>query len=295
MDTKRIYGYFIAKNLLILRKSGVRANALLFITCMIIVSFIIPLLYKYYMKITLKTMVIFSMAYLASFLSLPSMLYEMKIEKFEKNLPKALYLMSLSLESGRSVTEAMEEVITNGVKEVDKEFMKILYMISEKKFSFDDAMTTITSNSDSAIFKQLGRLIIENKKYGGELSKSLKSLAKTLEDMMSLKQQLLSTTANGLAVGLVILCGVIPATSGLIGCYLNVLSQISPVIPAPKPEDIARCSELIQLGTGIFGLLFAVPLFGLKLNRMIIICSICMSAGVLVFYGIMKGASYIFT
>jgi len=175
------------------------------------------------------------------------------------------------------------------------EFMKILSLISEKKFSFDDAMTLVTSNSESAIFRQMGRLIIENRKYGGELSETLRTLAKTLEDLANLKQQLLSTTANGLVVGLVILCGVIPATAGLIGGYLTVLSQMSPNMPAPQPEQIAKCSELIQLGTGIFGLFFSIPLFGLKLNRMMITCAICMTGGVLVFYGIMKGSGFLFS
>ena len=294
MDIKQIYGYIIAKNLLILRKSGIKTNAKIFITSMIIVSFVIPCLYMYFMDLSIRTTAIFSMVYLASFLGIPDILYENKIEKFEKNIPKALYVMSLALDSGRSVTEAMEEVISNGVDEVDEEFMKILYLISEKKFSFDDAMTLVTSNSESTIFRQMGRLIIENRKYGGELAETLRTLAKTLEDLTNLKQQLLSTTANGLVVGLVILCGVIPATAGLIGGYLTVLSQMSPNMPAPQPEQIARCSELIQLGTGIFGLFFSVPLFGLKLNRMMITCAVCMTGGVLVFYGIMKGSGFLF-
>jgi Flp pilus assembly protein TadB len=247
------------------------------------------------MNLNIKTTAIFAVVYFASFLGIPSILYENKIEKFEKNIPKALYIMSLALDSGRSVTEALEEVISNGVDKVDVEFMKILYLITEKKFSFDDAMTLVTSNSESAIFKQMGRLIIENRKYGGELSETLRTLAKTLEDLANLKQQLLSTTANGLVVGLVILCGVIPATAGLIGGYLTVISQMAPNMPAPQPEQIAKCSELIQLGTGIFGLFFSIPLFGLKLNRMMITCAICMTGGVLVFYGIMKGSGFLFS
>ena len=294
MSLKQIYGYFVAKNLLILRKSGINANAKLFIFGIVVASIIVPAFYMYYMGLNLKTTAIFSIVYLASFLGIPSILYENKIENFEKNIPKALYVMSLSLDSGRSVTEAIDEVISNGVDYVDKEFMKILYLISEKKFSFDDAMTLITSNSESMVFRQMGRLIIENRKYGGDLSDTLRTLAKTLEDLMNLKQQLLSTTANGLVVGLVILCGVIPATAGLIGGYLTVLSQMSPNMPAPEPSQIAKCFELIQLGTGIFGLFFSIPLFGLKLNRMMITCAVCMTGGVIVFYGIMKGSGFLF-
>jgi Flp pilus assembly protein TadB len=295
MDIKQIYGYLVTKNLYILRKSGIKLDAKVFIIGIIIVSIIVPYLYMYFMNLNIKTTAIFAVVYFASFLGIPSILYENKIEKFEKNIPKALYIMSLALDSGRSVTEALEEVISNGVDKVDVEFMKILYLITEKKFSFDDAMTLVTSNSESAIFKQMGRLIIENRKYGGELSETLRTLAKTLEDLANLKQQLLSTTANGLVVGLVILCGVIPATAGLIGGYLTVISQMAPNMPAPQPEQIAKCSELIQLGTGIFGLFFSIPLFGLKLNRMMITCAICMTGGVLVFYGIMKGSGFLFS
>ncbi len=295
MDIKQIYGYIIGKNLMILRKAGIKTSAKILILGIFIVFIVVPVLYKYYLSINLKTTIVFSIIYLASFLGIPSILYENKIEKFEKNIPKALYIMSLALDSGRSITEAMEEVISNGVDGVDIEFMKVIYLISEKKFSFDDAMTLVTSNSESAIFRQLGRLIIENRKYGGKLSDTLRTLAKTLEDLMNLKQQLLSTTANGLVVGLVILCGVIPATAGLIGGYLIVLSQMSPNMPAPQPEQIAKCAELIQLGTGIFGMFFSVPLFGLKLNRMVITCAICMTGGVLIFYGIMKGSGMLFS
>ncbi|ABR56729.1 type II secretion system F family protein [Methanococcus aeolicus] len=295
MDLKQIYSYTISRNIFILRKSGIKTNAKLYIGLTIFGSIIIPLLFNHFMHLNIKTTFILFLVYLGVFLSIPSIIYEGKIEKFEKNIPKALYVMTLSLDSGRSVTEAIEEVINAGVNGVDKEFMKILYLIIEKKYSFEDAMTTITENSDSMVFRQIGRLIIENRKQGGELASTLRTLAKTLEDLMNIKQQLLSTTANGLVVGLVILCGVIPATAGLIGGYLTVLSTMSPNMPAPSPEQIAKCYELIQLGTGIFGLLFSIPLFGLNLSRMIITCAICMTGGIVVFYGISMGSGFLFS
>ena len=295
MDLKQIYSYTIQRNLFILRKSGIKANAKAYILLTIFGSVIVPLVFNHFIHLNIKTTFILFLVYLGVFLSIPSIIYEGKIENFEKNIPKALYVMTLSLDSGRSVTEAISEVINAEIKGVDKEFMKILYLITEKKYSFEDAMTAITESSDSVVFRQIGRLIIENRKQGGELSVTLRQLAKTLEDLMNIKQQLLSTTANGLVVGLVILCGVIPATAGLIGGYLTVLSTMSPNMSAPEPEQISKCYELIQLGTGIFGLLFAVPLFGLNLNRMIITCAICMTGGIIVFYGVSMASGFLFS
>ena len=289
-----IYNYIIRRNTLILKHAGININEKSYFM-MLLLSPIIPIVLKYIMNLNSKSTIILIALYVLSVLSIPSMLYESKIEKFERNLPKALYVMILSLESGRSVMDAINEVINSGIKEVDPVFLKIVALMTEKKLSFEDSIILVSNSIDSKIFRQIGRLIIENRKYGGELAEVLRTLAKTLEDLANLKQQLLSTTANGLVVGLVILCGVIPATAALIGGYLTVLSQMSPNMPAPQPEQIARCSELIQLGTGIFGLFFSIPLFGLKLNRMMITCAICMTGGVLVFYGIMKGSGFLFS
>ncbi len=295
MDFKIIYDHLVVKNLITLRKVGKTVNPPIYMAGLFVVSIIIPLLMKMLMGLTNKTTFIFMLIYLGAYLSIPSIIYESKIEKFEKNIPKALYVMTLSLNSGRSITEAMEEVIKSRIEGVDIEFMKVLYLITEKKYSFEDAMTIVSSNSDSPIFRQMGRLIVENRRYGGNLGEVLKTLAKTLEDLNNLKQQLISTTANGLVVGLVIICGVIPATAGLIGGYLTVIANLTPSMQPPTPDQIAKCLELIQQGTGLFGLLFAVPLFGLKLNRMIITCAICMTGGVGVFYGIMLGSGYLFS
>jgi Flp pilus assembly protein TadB len=223
--------------------------------------------------------------YVLSVMVIPSILYENKIEKFEKNLPKALYVMILSLESGNSVIDAINEVIKSGIEEVDVVFLKIIVLMTEKKLSFEESMTLVSNSIDSKIFRQVGRLIIENKKYGGELAEALGTLAKTLEDLQNLKAQLLSVTANGLAVGLVIICGVIPATAGVIGGYLNAISTMAPNMAAVTPDQFARALENIQIGGGMFGIIFAIPLFGLKANRMILTCTLCMTFSIVAFFG----------
>ncbi|WP_421078375.1 type II secretion system F family protein [Methanothermococcus sp. Ax23] len=281
-----IYNYIIRRNTLILKHAGININEKSYFM-MLLLSPIIPIVLKYIMNLNSKSTIILIALYVLSVLSIPSMLYESKIEKFERNLPKALYVMILSLESGRSVMDAINEVINSGIKEVDTVFLKIVALMTEKKLSFEDSIILVSNSIDSKIFRQIGRLIIENRKYGGELAEVLRTLAKTLEDLQNLKAQLLSVTANGLAVGLIIICGVIPATAGIIGGYINAIAQMTPNIVAVTPEQLAKCMENIQIGTGIFGILFAVPLFGLKINRMIITCTFCMTFGLVSFYGVL--------
>ncbi|AEF96675.1 type II secretion system F family protein [Methanotorris igneus] len=290
----KIYIYFIKRNIRILRKIGKRVDERVFISLLLFV-FAIPLVFSLFFNLTLKTAIILALVYLASALSIPTILYEIKIERFEQNLPKALYTMILALESGRSLTEAMEEVIKSGISEVDKVFARVMILMINQKMSFEDAMLVVASYLDSKVFRQLSRLLIENRKYGGDLANTLKILAKTLEDFQNLRRQLLSVTANGLAVGLVILCGVIPATAALIGGYLIIVSKIAPQMPSVTQDQIAKCVEIIQTGTGIFGLLFAIPLYGLKLGRMILMCAICMTMGIIAFYGTLKLTGMLFS
>jgi len=251
---------------------------------MIALSMVIPLLFKHFLNLTLKSFIILLVMYLLSILLLPKIIYDIKIERFERNLPKALYVMVLALESGRSTVDAINEVIESNIKEVDEVFLKIVKLITDKKLSFEEAVLLVSNSMDSKIFKLIGRLLIENKKHGGELARTLTILAKTLEDLQNLRVQLLNVTANGLAIGILILCIIIPATVGIIGCYLKITANLLPNGTPVTPEDVAKCMEIIQVGTGIFGMLFTVPLFGLKFSRMVIGSTLCMTVGILSFY-----------
>lgn len=294
MNIQKLYNYIVKRNILILKKAGKKIDERIFIAILLVIA-IMPAILKLLLGFTTRTTLILTFVYLGSVLSIPSLLYESKIERFERNIPKALYVMILSLESGRSVIDAINEVINSGIREVDVIFSKVIVLMTERKLSFEDAMLIVSNSIDSRIFRQLGRLIIENRKYGGELATTLKTLAKTLEDLQNLKAQLLSIIANGLAVGLIILCGVIPATAGLIGGYLLILSQLTPSMPPISHDQIARAVEVIQLGTGIFGLLFSIPLFGIKLNRMVITCAFCMTFGITAFYGTLYLSGVLFS
>ena len=274
----------IKHNTFLLKKAGfkkVDENRYLMI---ILLAFIVPIILKYIVHLNIRSVTMLIVMYVLSVLMIPKVIYELKIEEFERNLPKALYVMVLSLESGRSVVDAIQEVVDSNIKEVDKVFLKIIILIKERKMSFEDAVYIVANTMDSQIFKLVGRLLVETRKYGGELGETLTTLAKTLEDLQNLRSQLLSVTANGLAVGLVILCGVVPATAGVIGGYLDIVANLVPNAKPVTPEEIAKCMEVIQIGTGIFGLLFTVPLFGLKFSRMVIGSTLCMTFGMLIFY-----------
>ncbi|MBP2173246.1 type II secretion system F family protein [Methanococcus voltae] len=294
MDFEKLYNYAVRRNLYILKKSGFNITEKNFLIAILLTSFI-PLIFKIFLNFSIKSTLILTFMYLFTLMVIPSILYENKIDKFEKNLPKALYIMVLSLNSGRSVIESINEIINSDIKEVNIAFSKIILLMSERKLSFEDSVLIVSNSLDSKLFKQLGRLIIENRKYGGNLAESLSTLAKTLEDLTNLKNQLLSVASNGLSVGIIILCIMIPATAGLVGSFLNLISAISSTATAVHPEQISRTIEIIQIGTGIFGFLVAIPMFGIKLNRMVIMSTVCMTLGILAFYLVYNLSIIIFT
>ncbi len=292
-----IYYHTIKKNVIVLKKLGRNIDEkkfIAFIGVLIIISIII----FHVINLTIKGMVIAILLYLGALISLPSILYENKMETLENNIPQALYIMILTLESGRSINEALEEVVKNNIKEVSNVFKKVLYLMEKQKISFEEAMTIVSNLYDSKVLKMLARIMIENRKYGGNLADSLRVLAKTLEDFRLYKRQLLSVTASGLAVGFIILCGVIPAVAALLGAYLITISKmmggVAPVPPV-KPSEISKGLEIIQIGTAMVGALFSIPIFGIKLGRMFIISSVTMTVGVFAYYIILKIAPTMFT
>ena len=289
-----LYLYAIRRNIILLKECGIKISERGYLL-VIMISTLIPILLKFFLNLTLKSFIILLVMYALSAYLLPRIIYDIKIERFERNLPKALYIMVLALESGRSVVDAINEVIESNIKEVDVVFLKIVKLITDKKLSFEDAILLVSASMDSQIFRLLGRLLVENRKYGGELADTLSTLAKTLEDLQNLRSQLLSVTANGLAVGLIILCGVVPATAGIIGGYLNITATLLPNGTPVTPEEIAKCIEIIQIGTGIFGMLFTVPLFGLNFSRMVVGSTICMTFGILSFYITLNMTKLLFT
>ncbi len=293
-----IYYHTIKKNVILLRKLGRNIDDKKFIIFVIFIAVIVTLLCLY-LKTTIRSLIIFVILYVGTALSLPKIMYENKIEKLENNIPQALYIIILSLESGRSINEALEEVVKSNIKEVSNIFMKVLYLMEKQKLSFEESIRVVSALYDSKILRMLARIMIENRKYGGDLADSLKILAKTLEDFALYKRQLLSVTAQGLAIGFIILCGVIPAIAGLLGAYLIAISTmtagVSSPIPPVKPEDIQKGLEIIQIGTAIIGVLFAIPIFGLKIGRMVMISALTSTIGVLTYYMILKVAPGMFS
>ena len=294
---KIIYYRTIKKNTILLRRLGRNIDEKMFLSYISFVL-IISIIIGFYFHLSLKGIIILAFLYTGTAMSLPTILYENKIEKLENNIPSALYIMILALDSGRSINEAIEEVVRSNIKEVSSVFRRILYLMEKQKLSFEEAVTVVSTLYNSEVLKMLAKILIENRKYGGNLSEPLKILAKTLEDLKLYKRQLLSVTATGLALGFIILCGVIPAIAALLGAYLiatsNMLGGSSPISPV-TPEDISRGLEIIQMGTALIGMLFAIPIYGLKVERMFLISSITMTIGILVYHVILNFAPGLFS
>ncbi|ENN95715.1 type II secretion system F domain-containing protein [Methanocaldococcus villosus KIN24-T80] len=291
------YYLFIKRNVLILRKLGKRINEIQFIFLLFILIIIFILLGSL-LHLTSRSILLLIIVYFGAILHLPKILYENRIELLEKNIPKALYIMVISLESGRSIPEALQEVVKNNIKEVSDVFRKVLYLMENQKLTFEESISIVATIYDSKVLSMLSRIMIENKKYGGDLAESLKNLAKTLEDLQLYKRQLLSVTAQGLAIGFIILCGVMPAVGGLLGAYLLFITKSMGGMARTPPvsaEDIARGFEIIQLGTLMVGSLFSIPIYGFNIARMFLIAAITMTAGMGAYYIILKLAPSLFS
>jgi flagellar protein FlaJ len=108
---------------------------------------------------------------------------------------------------------------------------------------------------------------------------------------------MLSVIAGALAVGFIILCGVIPAVAGLLGGYMLVVSKsmsgFAPIPPVTK-EDIIRGLEIIEMGTAVIGAFFSIPVYGIKIPRMFLASSVVMTVGMVIYYEIIKKAPGVF-
>ena len=291
-----LYYQIIKRNVIILRKLGRNVDDKKFAVFLFLVL-IVSILLSLYFELTLRGSVFLIFIYLGAAIHLPAVMYENKIERLEQYIPEALYVMVLALEAGRSINEALEDVVRNDIKEVSIVFRKILYLMEKQKMSFEESITIVSNLYDSKILKMLARTVVENMKHGGNLSESLKTLAKTLIELQNYKRQLLSVIAGALAVGFIILCGVIPAVAGLLGGYMLVITKsmsgFAPIPPVTK-EDIIRGLEIIEMGTAIVGAFFSIPVYGIKIPRMFLASSVVMTVGMVIYYEILKKAPGVF-
>jgi flagellar protein FlaJ len=291
-----LYYQIIKRNVIILRKLGRNVDDKKFAVFLFLVL-IVSILLSLYFELTLRGSVFLIFVYLGAAIHLPTVMYENKIERLEQNIPEALYVMVLALEAGRSINEALEDVVKNDIKEVSIVFRKILYLMEKQRMSFEESITIVSNLYDSRILRMLARTVVENMKSGGNLSESLKTLAKTLVDLQNYKRQLLSVIAGALAVGFIILCGVIPAVTGLLGGYMIVvtksMSGFAPIPPVTK-EDIIKGLEIIEMGTAVVGAFFSIPVYGIKIPRMFLASSVVMTISMAIYYEILKKAPGLF-
>jgi flagellar protein FlaJ len=291
-----LYYQIVKRNVIILRKLGRNVDDKKFIIFLALVL-VFSVLLSLYFGLTLRGSVFLTFIYLGAAIHLPTVMYENKIEKIENNIPDALYVMILALEGGRSINEALEDVVRNDIKEVSVIFRKILYLMEKQRMSFEESITIVSNLYDSKILKMLARTVVENMRSGGNLSESLKTLANTLVDLKNYKRQLLSVIAGSLAVGFIILCGVIPGVAGLLGGYMLVVTKsmggFSPIPPVTK-EEIVRGLEIVEIGTATIGAFFSVPIYGLKLSRMFLSAAVVMTIGMVIYHEILKITPSIF-
>lgn len=147
-----------------------------------------------------------------------------RLEKFERQLPDALVMLSGSLRAGASIAIAMDNLIKESPAPLCQEFS---LLVRERKLGVD---------LDAAITHMEQRLPLEDlsmtlsairisREVGGDLAATLESLADTLRRKLTMEGKIVSLTAQGKLQGLVmsglpiflmlVLLKIEPATMGL--------------------------------------------------------------------------------
>jgi tight adherence protein B len=142
-----------------------------------------------------------------------------RLEKFERQLPDALVMLSGSLRSGASIAIALDNLIKESPVPLSQEFS---LLVRERKLGVD---------LDAAITHMEQRLPLEDlsmtlsairisREVGGDLAATLESLADTLRRKLTMEGKIVSLTAQGKLQGLVM--------SGLPIFLMLVLLKIEP-------------------------------------------------------------------
>lgn len=149
----------------------------------------------------LLALIAFVMLLLSPFIILKLMIKK-RMQKFERQLPDALLMLSGSLRAGASVPIALDSLIKESPAPLSQEFS---LMVREQKLGLD--LETTVRNMErriplESLSMSLSAILI-SREVGGDLAQTLESLADTLRRKLTMEGKIQSLTAQGKLQGVV--------------------------------------------------------------------------------------------
>ncbi|MFO7830373.1 MAG: type II secretion system F family protein [Desulfuromonadaceae bacterium] len=149
----------------------------------------------------LLALIMFVMLLLSPFIILKLMIKK-RMQKFERQLPDALLMLSGSLRAGASVPIALDSLIKESPAPLSQEFS---LMVREQKLGLD--LETTVRNMErriplESLSMSLSAILI-SREVGGDLAQTLESLADTLRRKLTMEGKIQSLTAQGKLQGVV--------------------------------------------------------------------------------------------
>lgn len=172
-------------------------------------------------------------------------MWQRRVTKFKRQLPDALLMLSSSLKSGSSLSQAMENVAQESEPPLSQEFK----LFSRQRKLGVDMATAMDQLEKRMMLEDLAMLLSAiqiSQEVGGNLATTLANMAETLRQKLTMEGRIASLTAQGRLQGVVM--------SLLPMLLLVVLMKLE-----PKAMGLMFTTGM---GWAAFGLIIAMQLLG---------------------------------
>jgi tight adherence protein B len=170
-------------------------------TMTLVMSFILPLMVYAYAESTFMAILAFIISLLLPS-KVVSFLKKKRHDKFEKQLPEALLMLSGAMRAGASFTIALESMVKEQKPPISQEF-DLLVREQRMGIDFDTALKHMESRMPTADFMMVVSAMRISREVGGNLAEILDSLAHTLRRKSEMEAKIEGLTAQGRLQGIV--------------------------------------------------------------------------------------------
>jgi len=129
--------------------------------------------------------------------------YKKRLKKFNNQLVDTLRTLTSSLRGGLSLEQSIHNLAKSSPSPTKEEFTKVSTDLSYGK-GFEESMKGLQNRINDSDMDLILTVILIQKDIGGDLTKSLDTIADTIEERIKLKNDLKALTANGKLSALII-------------------------------------------------------------------------------------------
>lgn len=180
------------------------------------------------------------------FIGYPLLLEEKRINLIEKFFPSALREIAYLLKSGGTYEYAIRELTSYEYGPLNKELESVLLRL-EQGYNFEESLSIISENVDSAMVKKTISIINDSIKAGASLADILEELS---EDMRKLYKLELDRKAKTMMQMLFIVSAgaiIAPAIYGLVVTLIEFLMGISATTGLSNAKSVAQALNVKNL------------------------------------------------